>query len=306
MFKWPGGPSPRASAHELADFAELTAWQLGSVSWTHLARLLGRLDEQDYSDGVPEEDEMDSVVQAAYEELQQRSESCVTGYPFQLDASGYTLTTPRRHVYLKSHIYKYLLLATRLNMNTNKNHAGIDGTLLFERLAAEMARNYFGEKAESLVFGTASDHSSFADRINYLCQRVGEGSSFVNRNSSLNRQRDGKLDVVVWKPFPDGLPGKFIGFGQCKTGTDYKDTLTMLQPDAFCRKWIASPLAFVPIRAFFVSEALHRESWYDAAVDAGLLFDRCRVVEFSEAISHEVADDIISWTTAAALSTGLA
>ena len=31
MFKWPGIPSPKASAEELADFAEFMAWQKTGV-----------------------------------------------------------------------------------------------------------------------------------------------------------------------------------------------------------------------------------------------------------------------------------
>lgn len=32
MFKWPGLPSPRAPAHEVADFAELVCWRDGGTS----------------------------------------------------------------------------------------------------------------------------------------------------------------------------------------------------------------------------------------------------------------------------------
>ena len=56
MFRWPGTPSPRADAHELADFAELSAWQEGSFSLTALSRTLGRLDENDHSNGVSIDD----------------------------------------------------------------------------------------------------------------------------------------------------------------------------------------------------------------------------------------------------------
>ena len=40
----------------MADFLELTAWRDGGVSAVALSRLLGRLGENDYSSGVPEEE----------------------------------------------------------------------------------------------------------------------------------------------------------------------------------------------------------------------------------------------------------
>ena len=66
MFKWPGTPSARSPEHELADYAELVCWKHNSASTTVLSADLGRLDENDYYDGVPEEEETDQVVTAAY------------------------------------------------------------------------------------------------------------------------------------------------------------------------------------------------------------------------------------------------
>ena len=117
--------------------------------------------------------------------------------------------------------------------------------------------------------------------------------------------RDGKLDVVVWKHFTDGLAGKLIAFGQCKTGTSYRDSLTQLQPDSFCRKWLRSPLVLTPVRMFFVSEALPRSLWRNDSIDAGLLFDRCRIVDFCDNVSRDVLVKVTTWTAAAAKATEL-
>ena len=40
-------------------------------------------------------------------------------------------------------------------MKRNRVHGGVDGTLLFERLCANVAKNYFGGNGQSFVFGTA-------------------------------------------------------------------------------------------------------------------------------------------------------
>ena len=76
MFKWPGTPSAHAPEHELADFAELVCWQHRSTSTTALCADLGRLEENDYSAGVPEEDKVTEVVEEAYLEIERRVTAC--------------------------------------------------------------------------------------------------------------------------------------------------------------------------------------------------------------------------------------
>ena len=306
MFKWPVPPSPYAPANEIADFAELVCWRDGSTSYGAIRSDLDRLAENDYSDGVPEEDNVDSVVEGAYREVEQRSVDCRGGYPFEIGSPGYTLKLVGDNGNHRGIVYLYLLLATRLNIQSSRLHAGIDGTLLLEHLAAGVACEYFGPRAESMVFGHHSSGVGFADRINSLCSRLREGAGFHSHGGAIPTANDGKLDIAAWTPFTDGLPGKLIGFSQCKTGTHYRDHLTQLQPDSFCRKWLRSSPAFVPIRMFFVAEALSHIRWYETASDAGLLFDRCRIVDFCDHVQDDVWENVARWAGAAAAAAGLA
>lgn len=304
MFKWPVPPSPHAPANEIADFAELVCWRDGSTSYNAIRSDLGRLDENDYSGGVPEEDKVDSVVDGAYREVEQRRVACRGGYPFKITSPGYTLKLIGDNVNHRGIVYLYLLLATRLNMKNSRLHSGIDGSLLLEHVAADTACEYFGARAESMVFGHDSSGVGFADRINNLCSRLQEGAGF--HGGATPTANDGKLDIAAWTHFTDGLPGKLIAFGQCKTGTHYRDTLTQLQPDSFCNKWLRSSPAISPLRMFFVAEALSRVRWYETASDAGLLFDRCRIVDFCDQVQDDVLERVARWTGAAAGSAGLA
>lgn len=306
MFKWPEDPSPRADAHELADFVELATWRNGRMSAVDLTKYLGRLDEPDYTNGVPENDDLDAVAVAVFAELERRSEACGEGYPFHIGDSGQTARFTRDGDGVVQHaIYSFLLLATRLNMSTGRIHGGIDGTALFEELAAESARCYLGGRSMSLVFGTAAQGVGFKEKVNELCTRIREGGGFYDHGWGGGSQKDGKLDIVAWTPFSDGMPSKLLVFGQCKTGTHYKDHLAQLQPDAFCKKWFQSQPTVTPMRAFFVTEALPRSQWRDVAVDAGLLFDRCRIVDFSDAMSADVVAKLQAWTDAAAAAVEL-
>ena len=302
MFKWPDAPSATAPTREIADFAELLAWRDGEASMTGIVAAVNRLEENDYSAGVYEDDPSEHRIEEAFGELEFRTGACGIrhGYPFEIGESGNAIRLADRSSSLRSLVYRFLLLATRLNMKDNRKHAGIDGANLFERLSAQVSQEYLGERAESLVFGTGSGGGNFQNRIDDLCKRMGEGDRFDGERGASAHTKDGKLDVVAWKPFSDRRRGKLILFGQCKTGTSYRDSLAHLQPDSFCDKWMRSSPALVPVRGFFLSEALTTTRWYNAVRDAGLLFDRCRMVDFCNTCDRDVLDEIRAWTNAAA------
>ena len=305
MFRWPGVPSPRANTHELADFAELLSWKQGSVSITTVVRDLSRLAENDYSEGVPEEEEIPKDVEDAFVEIERRIEASNGGYPFYFNANGTVLYFLQGAEDIRHVVYKYLLLATRLDMNKNKTHARIDGTDLLEGLAAETVKQYLGARAESMIFGTSEDSPDFPAKIDILCRKLEEGDGFLARNGNARRMKDDKLDVVAWTPFADRREAKLIAFGQCKTGTNWRSQVTQLQPDKFCSKWFQSQTAVIPVRMFFISEALSSVNWRNESVDAGLLFDRCRIIDFCDGLDGALLQSLESWTTAAAKATGL-
>ncbi len=298
-FKLPGTPSPLASAYELADYAEWVCWRDVTSSMTQLLKDLGRLAENDYSAGVPEEEPTDLIVEEAFAEIERREVACRGGYPFALGNRGYSLHSTEMGENKKVTIYKYLLLATRLNMKVDQRHAEIDGALLFESVSAEAGQSYFGARSKKMIFGTSVEGSNFPTRVNALCEQMQEGDGFVNRDEAPPDEQDGGLDVVVWKPFADNLPGKLIGFGQCKTGTHYSGELTNLQPSSFCDNWLYTAPIVPPVRMFFVAEARPRYNWNRTARKAGLLFDRCRIVEYSNDISAGTLEKVKLWTDAA-------
>lgn len=301
MFKWPDAPSPRADVHELADFVELLAWQDATMSVVELSRLLGRMDEVDYSDGVQEEEDELGVSS----EMERRRAACSGSYPFVVDNSGQSVRFELECGNARHLIYLFLLLATRLNMSEDRRHGGFDGTELFEELGAEAARCYLGARAKSMVFGTAADAAGFAEKVDDLCRRIGEGDGFIDRHGGGQGAKDDKLDIVAWIPFADRQYSKVILFGQCKTGTHFRNHLTELQPGAFCDSWWRSPPSLTPTRTFFVAEGLPSVGWGRVASKAGLLFDRCRIVDFCETVSVGLLEKLGIWTREAGLAARL-
>lgn len=231
------------------------------------------------------------------DEIDRREKACASVYPFALNQQGTVLRTsipePEK---TQSVVYLYLLLSTRLNMKKQRKHAEIDGTKLLEDLSAHALKAYLGQdKAQCLVFGTARK-GNFKSKINELCNTLGEGSEFRNRDKKPVRKKDGLLDVVAWIPFADRRPGQLILFGQCKTGTNWKNSTSQLQPEGFISKWMLEPFLVNPTRVFCVSEVLDNSDWKNINTDAGIVFDRCRLVENCISLPKETLSNIRTWT----------
>ena len=180
-FKLPKLPSPQAGLHELADFAEIVAWEYGRVSERDVIAYLGRVGDNEKNVGVNDtEEDTTNELEFVMNEIERRSSACRGGYPFTLSLEGTVLKYESASAQqVESQVYRYLLLSTRLNMLNRKMHAGLDGTLLLEHLAAHVLQNYLGARAKSIVFGTA-DAGSFKTKVENLCESLCEGVGFKN------------------------------------------------------------------------------------------------------------------------------
>jgi hypothetical protein len=300
MFKLPNLPSAQAGCHELADFTELQAWIKGSVSAREIAAYLGRLDDNDHNVGCDDnDDENADEIDEVMNEIERRESACSGGYPFKLEREGTVLRHIPDDENHRNHLYHYLLLCTRLNMTNNRVHAGIDGSALMEEIVAETLRCYIGpQRARSIVFGTANP-GSFPDKVNSLCRELGEGGTFRNLDTGTVDANDDKLDTVTWLPFKDMSRCQLVVFGQCKTGTNWSEMLTQLQPRAFISRWMSEPYWHEPVRALCVAEAVDRSHWAGISLYSGLLFDRCRIVDYCEKPNDDLLKKMKKWSTAA-------
>ena len=278
------------------------AWQNDSVSAREILAFLGRTGDNEYNEGVDDEDDLNAnALDDVMVEIDRRSKSCVGGYPFALDLKGTVLRHDPNDTSERAVVYRYLLLSTRLNMTADKVQANIDGTGLLEEISAAVLRCYLGyDRAKSIVFGTAIG-GTFPRKVDALCAALGEGGSFETLDPGPVNANDGRLDSVAWVPFSDMREGKLIIFCQCKTGSSWKEHTTQLQPDVFIKRWMKHrTFLVVPVRAFCVSEATCPTNWRGLVGYAGLLFDRLRVVDFLDRIDPGLLKRIQSWNAAAA------
>ena len=301
MFKLPNPPSPKAGIHELADFIETRCW-IDNIQRTHrglseneVVRYLVPTADNEINSGCDDdEDAIRDRVSEAMGEIGRRADICQDGYPFFQDYNGQILNlAPPRKGRQQKEVYLYLLLCTRLNMKNNREHASLDGTLLLEQLSGHVLQKYLGPDSKFMLFGTGAG-GTFSSRVNDLCKKLGEGGTF--RGAGNVQAQDGGLDTVGWVPFADKRPGQLIVFGQCKTGTNWRDDTAKLRPSDFNKKWVCDPFVVDPLRAFFVAESIDPSRWRNAVIDAGILFDRCRLVEHSRNLSPNTFADISKWT----------
>lgn len=300
MFKLPNLPSPRSTAAEMADFMEIVAWENGRTSQREISAYLGRLDDNHNNIGCDDDDDTNlERLDEVMIEVERRGSACRGGYPFRLDDAGTVLHHVADANDHRALLYQYFLLSTRMNMRDDKMHAGIDGTHLLEEISRDALKNYFGwSRARSIVFGTSMP-GPFSEKVNGLCRDLREGDCFRDNAGNPDAQQDDKLDTVTWIPFSDELPGQVIAFGQCKTGSTWHDDAGELRPDSFIKKWFERPVHVDPVRVFCVSEAVELTRRGRMSFEAGVLFDRCRLVDICQNIEAELAGRVRTWTNAA-------
>jgi len=312
MFKIGETPSFEANPIEHADFLEIECLRQSdrNASGADLSRALTRVADNPSRDRAISDEPMEAAIEAAFSELADRAThggGPPHVYPFNVNEATQLIEYPGTRA--GSWLYLLLLFATRMNMRADRVQDGINGTDLFERICCEVAKNYWGDRTQAVVFGTArraddNEVGSFVEAVNELCAQMGEGVRFFGHGNAVPSAQDGNLDVVVWKPFSDSRVGKLIGFGQCKTGTHWKTGLFELVPEGFCKKWILTSPAVTPVRLFFLASRIRQNDWYDCNVDAGIIFDRCRILDYAPRMP-DLMGDIMTWTRAAIASQGL-
>lgn len=185
----------------------------------------------------------------------------------------------------------------------------MDGAELFEQVCCEVAKNYWGTDAKGMVFGTARrvdarEVTGFEAAVNYFCTETREGDGFRNNYNEPITAQDGKLDVVVWKPFSDKRRGQLMGFGQCKTGTHWSSGLFTLRPEGFCKKWVSPAPVVDPVRLYFITARVKQSKWHEVGVDGGVMFDRCRILDYAPPMP-ELRAKWTRWTKAAPAAHGI-
>jgi len=276
-------PSPSADAEELADHLELTTLcdPDGNSSITQIVAELDRTGAE--KELFPDGDEgavLEGVADAAFRALDERSQICGEAYPFSLKGSALISNESA-----SGSLYVFLLLLSRLGGKA-PNHR--DAAKLFEEISALAACSYLGSdpKTNAHVFGfpRRKEPKNFGDALKNLCENVLRDGEPRLDDPLVPEQKDGRLDVVAWKEFPDKKRSRIIAFGQCATGADWEDKAFALKPVDWSKRWLRDHFLPDPLACFFVPRYILEKHWRHKSIEGGLLFDRFRIAALSNKI----------------------
>ena len=287
-------PNINDSVYLIADYLEYRCLITGhSVSSADLRFLFSVSEDEIDNEGTESADDISvDCLEEAINECYKRSLICNGRYPFE--SSLIELDNKDVDEQFKE-VYCFLLLATRFNMKTQRIQNSEDATKLFEELCAEVVKEYFGARSEKSVFGTASG-LGFKDKVENLIRDLHLDAEYKMPKGSTGKQKDGKLDIVVWIPFADKKDGQLVAMGQCKTGDNWEDKLTELQPDDFFNDYCTGrPYAKV-VKLFFVAESFGDYKWAERSNAGGIIVDRTRIMELlPRQFSPNLLSRIKSW-----------
>jgi hypothetical protein len=149
-----------------------------------------------------------------------------------------------------------------------------DMASLFERVVVDAMKQLLGAGSTALRFGWPSDEGrpqDFYSAIEWLAAKMGipEGNAFRPP-----RRKDGGVDVVAWRPFPDGRSGFPVALVQC---TLQREVVSKSR-DIDVRNWAGwLTLDVDPTTVLAVPGTIaRREDWYEIALRA-LILDRIRI-----------------------------
>jgi len=263
-------PSRYSEPVFLADWLELSALCAGDSNSSR-GDLDGALRRAGIFDPDNEADDIEKLVLAAFLELEQRASSAQDGYTFSISGS----TLEASDLWKSYPAYVFCLCLSYFGAREGR---GIFPRRWFEHLSRDAARHYLG--GEGVRFGSprlrTEIPTAFARAVDDLCSKLNEGGGYV-RNGLANR-RDDAVDIVVWKHFPDKLPGKVIMFGNCASERDWEGSKRMeLNPKAFCEDWFKDSVSSEVIKSFFIPHRFDSGQVAPHVRRAGIVFDRCRI-----------------------------
>ena len=303
------------SVSQIADFAEIKCLRHHrlkvSVSDVSIALEGERIAEDDGENGENQDEQKENAsekVWEAFNDVGARGSHCGARafYPFcRFGGDGGQIAVKpvkpgdggqKWHALL----YLFLLWLTRTSANDCHVHRA---RKLFERLCCHVASSYWGrgvseENAPFIHFG---ENDNFPAKIDNLAQELGEGGGFREEAKAGGRRpKDDGVDIIVHRPFADGRAGQLVGLGQCKSGHGYgRVQLSELQPDIFFRNWFQNPVSTstaMAVRLFFLSDRIaNTERMFQDGNRAGILFDRCRIMEHAANVDWELKGEIADW-----------
>ena len=252
-------PDPTEHVTKLADWVELSALLApdGRIGFSTLVSATDLESEEQDEDIADEDARQESLVNAVQAVLSERRK--IVGpddYPFVVDEEGdgiqrVAAVTPVGAIYLfclfLSHAYDRTIIP--------KEHAPEithEVRDLFQICATVAAAGYVDGVAVS--FGWPRPESeAFLAALKRIYTMFGDGKPHdVAPPGAPEAVKDDGIDVIAWRPSPDGLPGTHYLLGQVASGNDWQDKTVVAYIDVFHKFWFTTQPAARETPAMFM------------------------------------------------------
>jgi hypothetical protein len=210
-------------------------------------------------------------VTHAFQVLKIRLANLGNAYPFVVTPIS---VAPRDGA--ENYVYSFLLLVSPGNPVRQLIAAKPSGEMVrsFELVVVEAMKSLLGENSQALCFGwpsTIGRPKEFPTAITWLAglMRIQPGSAYRSP-----RRKDGGVDVVAWRPFPDGKSGFPVVLVQCTLQTDFVDKSL----DVDTRIWSTwLTLDADPTTVLAIPGTITRKVDWDEIAIRCLILDRIRI-----------------------------
>ncbi len=275
-----------------ADQVELRAMLEGQASiesGIEDERISGVVDDSLTNSGnswAERQEALETLSGSVAEEITRRVGMMADSYPFTVHGNSLFYRSS------KTGVYEYCLAVARNPKGTaeGKPHA----STVFEWIARDVLALYLGSGAQGFrtgwpVHNSENRGSHVRDTFVLLAEKCGElqwnPAPGYPDDPPPSHLKDCGLDVVVWKPWPDGRHAQLLALGQCACGKNDIDAskgheLSIERLSNWLRPVSYTP----PVRCFLAALHIPNEiALYELSKEAGVLVvDRARLAMLAE------------------------
>lgn len=234
----------------------------------------------------------------AVQQLAWRSKALGVAYPFRVTDTAFSQSgdTPA------TDYYKALLLLTSSLSNRLGGQTVENTSVIFERVVCAAMARFLGEPTHVLRFGWPYENGrpdQFGEAIRWAAERM---RIRVGAGYRQPRRRDGGVDVIAWRPFPDGRPGFPIALIQCTVEEDVVGKSRDIDLGLWS-SWLGFDTAPMCVLAV-PSTVARNEDWNEVAVNAVLL-ERLRLSWLCASSEVPAPPEVLAFVRAALASSRL-
>lgn len=272
-------PDRNAHKTKLADWLELKALASrdGRIGFGTLVSA-ANLETEEQPEDISEEDIwQDDLVISVQEEINSRLKTVGENYPFRIDPKGnYMEVVPE--ISDAGAIYLFCLFlshATDRSIVPEALAPAVDNTVrdLFQACATFAAAGYV--QGTAMSFGwPRPNREAFLTALKVIYAKFNDGQVVDEPPPAApTAVKDDGIDVIAWRPSPDGLPGTHYLLGQVASGHNWTDKSVIENSGVFHYYWFQRPPATQHQDAMFMPFCIEAKGHDDGASAQEVLAD---------------------------------